>query len=104
MRREDGDRALEDAGVDEVDLSPTVLLGRRPDELDTDLELRGLRRGHQERSDVADRYQVVAAPMAYVGERVVLGEERDRGSRRSHTSAEGRLERADAPFDGVPLI
>src|SRR2546427_669745 len=69
---------------------------------------RGLGRGDEEGADVADRDQVVTAAVTDLGQRVVLGKQRD--GRRPPVPArpsgpdmraECRLEPADAPLDVV---
>src|SRR5712691_8673451 len=108
MRREHRDRAIEHPGAEEIDLPAAALLGRRADELDVDLEPRGLGDDDEERADVADRDQVVTAAVTDLGQRVVLGQERD--GRAPRVSArwsgldmrpERRLEPAHAPLDVV---
>src|SRR2546423_10639246 len=103
MRREHGAHVIEGTRVDQIDLSATVLLGRRSEELDRDLERRRRRCG-EKGTNVADGYQVMAAAVTHVGQRVVLREEGDRLSAlRTDASAKGGLESADPALDLMAL-
>ncbi len=105
MRGQRGHGALEDPGVDEIDLAAAALLGRGADELDPDPEPVRLAGGHQERADIGHRDQVVTAGVTDVGKRVVFREERDRWAFRPDMGAEGGRDAAQVPLDAeaVPL-
>ena len=94
MRRERERDAVEDAGAEQIDLPPAVLLRRRSDELDRHPEIL-LRGDMQERADVRHGDEVVTAAMTDTGERVVLREKRDRGAGRADASTKGGREAAD---------
>src|SRR5581483_12238321 len=89
--------------VEQVDLPATVLLGRRADDLDGDLEALRFGRGEQEGADVRHGDEVVAAAVTDTGERVVLGEERHALPRGADARSEGGRQTADAHLHRVPV-
>src|SRR5712691_2425699 len=94
MRRERECDSVEHARAEQIDLSPAVLLRRSSDELDRHSEIL-LPRDLQERADIRHGDEVVTAAVTHTRERVVLREERDRGSGRADTSTKRGLEATD---------
>src|SRR5512132_1980983 len=105
MGRERVADVREDARIEQIDLSATVLLGRRPDDLERRHQWSRSGRSKQEGADVRHRDEVVTAAVADAGERVVLREQRDALARRADARSERRRETADAALDAmaVPL-
>ena len=71
MGRERVADVREDARIEQIDLSATVLLGRRPDDLERRRQWSRSGRSKQEGADVRHRDEVVTAAVADAGERVL---------------------------------
>src|SRR5690349_20064144 len=104
MRRQRIAHIRERAGVHEVDLAAAVLLRRRADELDRDLERTRIGRGEQEGADVRHRDEVVATAMPDALERVVFGQKRDARSGRTDARAERGRKATDTYLDLVAVL
>src|SRR6185436_3577971 len=92
----------EGAGIQQVDLAAAGLFGGCADELDGDVRGAGGRR-MQEGADVRHGDEVVTAAVTNAGERVVLGDERERRSGRTDACAKGRLKSADTHLNLVAV-
>jgi FAD:protein FMN transferase len=100
MEHHRGVDAFERARLEQADLAASVFLGRCPEELDRALDVRGVPREREERTDRRPGDEVVPAGMTDLGQRVVLGKQGDPGSpSRAHAGAEGRLHSAERAFD-----
>ena len=92
--------ALERARFEQADLAASVFFGGRPEELDRALEVRGVPREREERTDGRPGDEVVPAGVTDLGQGVVFGKEGDpRSPARAHPSAERRLHPTERAFD-----
>ena len=88
----------EDAGVDQRLLAVAALLGRRPDHAHAQADLVGDRGEADRRTERGCGDDVVAARVADLGQRVVLGDDGDVQRPGTEAGCECRLESADGRF------
>ena len=96
--------ALEDAGLDQLDLAAAALFRRRAEEHDLAASRSATGAAPRNAPTRARRDEVVPARVTDLGERVVLGEDRDaRAARLSRLRAERRRHAGDAVLDREPV-
>ena len=91
--------AVEDTGVEHLDLAATAFLGRRAEDRDGDAEIVGQRGKRMSGADRGGRDDVVSAGMADAGEGVVLGADAEVQRPASGRGGEGGVQPGNAVID-----